>query len=343
MELSLGLIGFGNVGKALARLIDSKEAMLRTQYNLNLSVMGIMTARHGYAIDKHGLDISRAVEAVEQGSLTPLHYGPDIPDTRTFIRKTPTDLFVELSPLNSRTGQPAIDHVRLALQLKRHVVCANKGPIAFAYYELRNLAERNGCGFLFESTVMDGVPVMGLVRETLPAIDIQRIRGIVNSTTNSILTRMESGSSFQEALKGMQAAGIAEANPADDIDGWDAAVKIVILANVLMNANLRPADVERVGIGDVTAEQVQVAAQRGQAVRLVCEAHREDGLLRASVKPVTLPFDDPLAHVRGTANLLMLETDMISQMAILEGETTPTTTAYGILVDIINIARGHYR
>ncbi len=343
MELSLGLIGFGNVGKALAHLIDSKQSLLRTRYQLNLSVTGIMTGRHGYAIDEHGLDISRAVEVVEHGSLTRLHDGPDIPDTMTFIRKTPADVFVELSPLNPQTGQPAIDHVRLALQLKRHVVSANKGPIAFAYYELRNLAERNGCAFLFESTVMDGVPVLGLVRETLPAVEIHHIRGILNSTTNSILTRMEGGSTFQEALKAMQDAGIAEANPGYDIDGWDAAVKLVILANVLMNANLRPEDVERVGIGSVTAEQIQEAAHSGQAIRLVCEAFREDGTLRAIVKPVTLSLDDPLAQVRGTSNLLILETDMISRLAVNEGEATPMTTAYGILVDIINIARGHYR
>src|SRR5262249_16626000 len=148
-------------------------------YGLNISIMGVATGRHGFAIDPHGLEISRTVEAVEQqGSLSKLHATGPIRDTMMFIREVPASLIVEATLLNPETGQPAIDHIRLALHLKRHVVTANKGPIAFAYHELRRLAEQNDRGFFFESTVMDGVPVFGLVREALPTIDIRRIRGI---------------------------------------------------------------------------------------------------------------------------------------------------------------------
>jgi homoserine dehydrogenase len=343
MELSIGLIGFGNVGRALAHLIESKNPALHARYALNISIMGIATANHGYAIDEHGLDISHTLEAVERGSISSLHVGPPIADTLAFIQKTPADLFVEMSPLNPQTGQPATDHARLALHLNRHVVSANKGPVAFAYQELRDLAKRKGCGFLFECTVMDGVPVLGLVRETLPAIEINRIRGILNSTTNNILTRMEAGIGLRDALRKTQEIGIVETNPSYDVDGWDAAVKIVILSNVLMNANLRPANVDRMGIGGLTVGDVQAAARNGQAIKLVCEAFREGEDVRACVKPVALPLDDPLARVRGTANMVSLETDMISHLTISEGEATPMTTAYGILVDIVNIARGHYQ
>jgi homoserine dehydrogenase len=190
---------------------------------------------------------------------------------------------------------------------------------------------------------MDGVPVFGLVRESLPVIEIHRIRGILNSTTNSILTRMESGVAFDDALKEMQQAGVAEADPSYDVEGIDSTVKIVILANVLMGANLRPADVERTGIRAVSAQDVQAAARKGEAIKLVCEAVKEDGNIRASVKPMALPLGDPLARVRGTGNIVRLETDMISHLSIGEGEAGPMTTAYGILTDIINIARGHYR
>jgi homoserine dehydrogenase len=343
MELGIGLIGFGNVGRALARLIEAKNPALHACYGLNISIMGIATANHGYAIDEHGLNISHALEAVERGSISSLHAGPRIPDTRTFIQKTPADLFVEMSLLDPQTGQPATEHARLALRLSRHVVCANKGPVAFAYRELRELARRNGCGFLFESTVMDGVPVLGLVRETLPAIEVNRIRGILNSTTNSILTRMEAGVGLSDALRKTQEIGIVETNPSYDVDGWDAAVKIVILANVLMDANLCPADVEREGIGGLTVADVQAAARNGQAIKLVCEAFREGEAVRARVKPMALPLDDPLAQVRGTGNCVCLDTDMISRLSISEGEATPMTTAYGILVDIVSVARGHYR
>jgi homoserine dehydrogenase len=344
MELSIALIGFGNVGKALARLIELKNRALRRQYGLNISIMGIATASHGYAIDPHGLEISRTVEAVEQqGSLGKLHAAGPIRDTLTFIREVPASLIVETTLLNPETGQPAIDHIRQALQLKRHVVTANKGPVAFAYHELRRLAEQNDRGFFFESTVMDGVPVFGLVRESLPTIDIRRIRGILNSTTNGILTRMEDGESFTDALRAMQEAGVAEADPSHDVAGWDSAVKIVILANVLMGASLRPADVDRVGIEALSVKEVQAAAKNGQAIKLVCEAVNEDGSVRASVKPTALPLSDPLARVKGTGNFVRLETDMISHLSIGEGEAGPMTTAYGILTDIINIARGHYR
>jgi homoserine dehydrogenase len=343
MELSIGLIGFGNVGRALARLIEAKSLALRTRYALNVSIVGIATAHHGYAIDEHGLDVPRTLEAVESGSISHMHAGPPVPDTLTFIRKTPADLLVEMSPLNPQTGQPATEHVRLALRLNRHVVSANKGPVAFAYHELRDLAERNGCAFLFESTVMDGVPLLGLVRETLPAIEVNRIRGVLNSTTNNILTRMEAGVGLQDALRKTQEIGIVETNPAYDVDGWDAAVKIAILANVLMNADLRPTDVDRTGIGELNVGDVQAAARNGQAIRLVCEAFREGEAVQARVRPVALPLDDPLARVRGTANIVSLETDMINRLSISEDEATPMTTAYGILADIVNIARGHCR
>ncbi len=344
MELAIGLIGFGNVGKALAQLVELKNPSLREHYGLNISIMGIATNRHGTAIDPHGLDISRALEAVEQqGSISKLHAGGPVRDTLAFIRDVPAQLIVETSVLNPETGQPAIDHVRLALQLKRHVVTANKGPVAFAYHELRKLAMHNDRGFFFESTVMDGVPVFSLVREAMPVIDIRRIRGILNSTTNSILTRMEKGVSFDEALREMQQAGLAEADPRHDVDGWDSAVKIVILANVLMDGNLRPTDVDRTGIGSLSPGEVQAAAKNGQAIKLVCQAVRENGRIQASVKPEALPLSDPLARVPGTGNIVRLETDMISHLSIGEGEAGPMTTAYGILTDIVNIARGHYR
>ncbi len=343
MELSLGLVGFGNVGRALAQLIELKNPVLHAQYNLNLSVMGVATARHGSAIDLHGLDISRVLEVVQQGSINGFHVGEPIPDTQAFIRKVPADVIVETTVLNPETGQPAIDHIRSALRLKRHVVTANKGPVAYAYQELRNMAEENRCAFLFESTVMDGVPVFSLVRESLPAIDVHRIRGILNSTTNSILTRMAAGVSFDDALREMQQAGLAEANPDHDVDGWDAATKIAILANVLMHANLRPTEVDRTGIRGITVEAMQTAVQQGQAIRLVCEAFYDNGTVRASVGPTALNTDDPLAQVSGTGNNLILETDMIGYLAIGEDKATPMTTAYGLLVDIVNIARGHYQ
>lgn len=343
MELSIGLIGFGNVGKALAGLIMQKKALLRERYDLNISIMGIATGRSGIAIDEHGLDLTRTLEMAERKSLSSLHVGAPISDTVKFIQAVPSTVIVELSTLNAETGQPALDYIRLALQLRRHVVSANKGPVAVAYRALRDLADKYQRAFLFESTVMDGTPIFSMARQSLPAVEIHRIRGILNSTTNSILTRMESGTSFAEAVKEMQDAGIAEADPTNDIDGWDAAAKIAILASVLMDSDVRPTDVNRVGIGGLTVEEIQVAARDGKRIKLVCEAVRDGATVRASVRPTALPESDPLSRVEGTDSVVSFETDAIPYLAIHEEGGGPLATAYGVLADLINIARGTYR
>jgi homoserine dehydrogenase len=260
-----------------------------------------------------------------------------------FIQTVPAAVIVELSTLNAETGQPALDHIRLALQLRRHVVSANKGPVAVAYRALREAAEKYQRAFLFESTVMDGTPIFSMARQSLPAIEIQRIRGILNSTTNSILTRMESGASFAEAVKEMQEAGIAEADPSNDIDGWDAAAKIAILASVLMDGDVHPTDVHRIGIGGLTTEELQLAQREGRRIKLVCEAHRDGETIRASVRPTALPGSDPLSQAEGTANIISFETDAIPYLVIHEEGGGPLATAYGVLADLIHIARGTYQ
>ncbi len=182
---------------------------------------------------------------------------------------------MEATWLNPQTGQPATDYVRAALSAGRHVVTANKGPVAHAYRELAALAQEQHRGFFFESTVMDGAPVLSIAREGLLATTVYRLRGILNSTTNYILTSMEEGISFDEAVRGAQQIGVAEADPTTDLDGWDAAVKIVVLANVFMGADLRPADVDRMGITGLTGDDVRDALESGERIKLVCEAYRE--------------------------------------------------------------------
>ncbi|MBN1965084.1 MAG: homoserine dehydrogenase, partial [Anaerolineae bacterium] len=167
--------------------------------------------------------------------------------------------------------------------------------------------------------------------------------GVLNSTTNSILTRLEQGVPFAAALKEMQEAGLAEAEPGNDVDGWDSAVKIVTLANVHMGADLRPFDVDRTGIGDMTIEAVQTAVQQGRRIKLLCEAWREaDGSVRARVAPTAIPLDDPLAHVLRTSSAVTFETDTLPALTILEGDSSPDTTAFGLLTDAVNLARGRF-
>src|SRR5690349_17185974 len=273
MRADLALVGFGNVGRRLARLIEERRDWLSLDYDLDCRVVGIATRHHGSVFREGGVDAVDLAVRMEAGH--PIADAASAAgDSFDVIRRlaesdAPLKVLVETTTLDIAAGQPATDHVRAALQAGCHAVTANKGPAAFAYEELSALASDRDRSFLFEGAVMDGVPIFNLVRETLPAVQILGFRGVVNSTTNHILSALEDGESFDTALDRMQAAGIAEADPSLDVDGWDAAAKISALANVFMRARMTPQAVDREGIGPATARQAMAAKARGQRVRLV--------------------------------------------------------------------------
>jgi homoserine dehydrogenase len=343
MNLRLVILGFGNVGRAFARLLLEKAATLSADYALTFSVVGLMTGRHGGAIDANGIDLERALALSAAGrSLAELSATSPPEDSLSCLQACPADALIELTPLNPIGGEPAVTHVRTALNHGLHVVSANKGPLAFAYWELRELALAQKRAFLFESTVMDGAPVFALARAGLPASRIWGFRGVLNSTTNYILTQMEVGASFDEAVAQAQAMGIAETDPSADIDGWDAAVKTVVLANVLLGADIRPADVDRTGIREVRREALRAARDRGKRVKLVCQAEQRGTGVAARVAPQEVPLDDPLAGLSGTSSMVSFYTDTLKQLSLIEFEPEPSQTAYGLLADLVNLARGWY-
>lgn len=327
MQVTIGLLGFGNVHRALAQLV-----LNQTLNDIDVRVMGIATHSHGIAIDANGLDLQQALQTD--------HFGADAPNAIEFIKQCPADIILEATWVNPQTGQPALDYVRTALESGKHVVTANKGPVVFGHRELTALAAEKNLGFFYESTVMDGMPVHSMRREALVGLDILRVRGVLNSTTNYILTKMGQGQSFDDALKEAQAIGIAEADPTNDVEGWDAAIKIAILANVFMGGDLRPVDVDRVGISDLQADTLLAAIAADKRVKLVCEAYRENGNIKAMVKPIELDLSDPLARLDNTASGLMIETNVLEQITLFGSDASPRTTAYGMLIDAINITRG---
>jgi homoserine dehydrogenase len=344
MHINIALLGFGNVSRALAPLLMRKADTLKHEYDLTFTVTGIATRSHGIAINPEGIDLAAALDSVAGGgTLTDLHQGQPVADTMEFITACPADMVMEATWLDPKTGQPATDYARAALKAGRHVVTANKGPVAFAYRELLELARQQDRGLFFESTVMDGAPVLGIGREGLVAATVQRIRGILNSTTNYVLTCLEEGILFDDAVAKTQEMGVAEADPTNDLEGWDAAVKIVVLANVLMGADLRPSSVDRIGITGITSADARSALVAQERIKLLCEAVRDGDIVRASVRPMRLPLSDPLSQVSQTSSAVTIETDTLHRLTIIEGDTDPTTTAYGMLVDMINIARGRFR
>ena len=347
------LVGFGHVGQRFAALLDERRDLLQRDFGFTTRIVAVATGRHGRIAIRPGggggtLAAASLAAAVNRGERLSSDVDPQT--TAEFVAYVARHseaardgrlVVVETTTLDiGRGGQPAIEHVRAALANGAHVVTANKGPVAFAYRELAETARQAGRAFLFEGAVMDGVPIFNLVRETLPGVAIAGFRGVVNATTNHILTEMEQGESFDEALAAMQAAGIAEADASLDVDGWDAAAKTAALANVLLGAKLTPNTVERQGIDRSTP--AAAARQRGRRLKLVARAARVDGdRVEARVAVEDLPESDLLAGLEGQQNAIILHTDLLGEIAIVQRGSGLTQTAYALLSDVITIARRH--
>lgn len=341
-QIALVMVGFGNVGQAFARLLLRKKPVLAEKFGLEFIVTGIITGRHGGAINSGGINLTRALEIIQRGqSLDILSEQPVPANVTDFIFSSSADAMLETSPVNHHTGQPAIDHIKAALNKGMHAVTANKGPVVHGFAELNQMAAMRGKRFMYESTVMDGAPIFSLFRGPLPAADLQGFTGILNSCTNFILGLVEKGMSLEEAIVEGQKIGITETDPSADIDGWDAAIKVAALTSVLMGIPLKPQQVDRTGIREITPAMLQEAQQVGERWKLVCTVRREgQRLLEASVKPARVAPGSPLYSIEGTSSYVEFKLDVLPGLGIVEGNPGPDTTAYGMLADLLNALRG---
>jgi len=338
-HIRVALVGFGNVGRRFAERLRGPYARALAREGVLIRLTGIATARHGIAIDPRGIDPGRALGLVRKGgSLSSLDRGGRTRDVGTFIRRVPADVLVEVTTLDPRRGEPALSHVRAALRRGLHVVTANKGPVAFARRQLVALAARRGRLFLHEGAVMDGTPVFNLSERCLRGCRVLSFRGTLNATTNLILSRMEEGKTASAALREAQALGIAEADPRNDLDGWDAAVKGCAIANGMMGAAVRPAQVRRRGIASLTTLDARRAARAGTRLRLVVRGVRRGRGVRVSVAPERIPHGDPLSGA-GPDAALVLETDLMGEIGVFERGAAVDQTAYALLSDLLEIAR----
>jgi len=329
---NLCLLGFGNVGRAFARLLLDKSAELRQRYAIEARITGVASRRLGWLANQNGFDVENLLAGNLAGS-TKCGF------IREWLSRSRPDALFEITSVNAQTGQPAIDHIRAALEHGAHAITANKGALVHGYAALRDLAAAKGKRFLFEACVMGGTPIFSLFRETLPATQLIRFRGILNSTTSRILAEMESGASFDAALKIAQHAGIAETDPSADLDGWDAAVKVHALATVLMGAQLKMEDIPRQGIRGITQERVRAAQAAGKRIRLVARAERRDACVIASVGPEEIPPGDPLASGSPSSSVIHFELDTLHDLIVASGRQGPDTTAYGLLADFLSAIR----
>jgi homoserine dehydrogenase len=347
VTIDLVLVGFGNVAKRFVTLLAERDATLRRDYGAAVRIVGIATKRHGQIFSTRGVDPGAfATASAPRETNRPLTSVEFIRRATRASRAAARQgrlVVVETTTLDIRRGEPAIAHVRTALAGGAHVVTANKGPAAFAHRALARAATQAGRRFLFEGAVMDGIPIFNLVRETLTAVNVAGFRGIVNSTTNFILTGMEQGQSFESALLEMQARGIAEADPSLDVDGWDAAAKTAAMANVFLGAAITPQDVQREGVTPAAAARAQTARASGRRLKLVASAAREGRRVRARVALEELEASDLLAGVEGQQNAVILRTDLLDEIAIVQQGGGLTHTAYALLSDLLTIVRGASR
>ena len=328
---NLAVVGMGNVARALLRLLISKETDLRRRYDIRWRLTGVATRRIGWIADPDGLNplaVLHGHSLVHHGNTSAPH------NVREWLEKARADVFFEASSLDVQTGQPATDHLKAALECGAHAITANKGPVVHAYRELTEFAKEKNRKFLYESTVMDGVPVFSMFPYGLPATDIRGFSGVLNSTTNVVLTEIEKGRSFEEAIKRAQAMGIAETDPSADLDGWDSAVKVVALAIVLMGADIRVGQVRRIGIRELTEEKIRSVRTAGMRYKLVCRAERRGDGVECSVTPEILLAGDPLANLEGSSSAIRFDLDVFG-ISLVEHNPGVEATGYGLLADFL--------
>jgi homoserine dehydrogenase len=326
-EWRIGFAGFGNVNRALFRMLESRREELRIRRGLRFRVTMIATRRRGALVDAAGIDASAAMQDAWRGG----------PETLAAVRDAPIDLLFEGTTLDPRTGEPATAHVRAALERGVSVVSANKGPLAFAARDLLHLARARGAGFRFESAVADCLPIFDLCEVAVPAGRVTAYRGVLNSTSNLVMQAMARGVPMSAAVKDAQARGIAEADPAHDLDGWDHAVKAVILGNVLLGQDLRPADVQRTPLDAVDLDWLRAEERAGSTVRLAASG---DAGGAARVGPLSFAAGSFLASLAGGSLGIEIETEMAGTLRVSGVDPGVEHTAYGMLSDLVAIHQG---
>jgi len=334
---NLCILGFGNVGQALVRHLQLKTAELREQYDITWRLTGVATRRMGWIADSDGLDTTSLLA----GQLPPVSSARNV---REWLSLAQADVLFELTSTDASTGQPAIDHIRTALEYGVHAITANKGTVVHAYEELNHLARERGKRFLFEATVMGGAPVFSLFQEALPATKVLSFRGLPNSTCNVIIERMEQGKNFSEALQVAQSLGIVETDPTLDVDGWDAALKLCAISTVLMGVPIKPADVQRQGVRDLDPETLRAARAAGKPFKLVASLERTANGVQARVQPEQIAAGDPLSGVNSGSMLGHFVTDMLPGLTVAlhvpdDPTAGPDVTAYDVLADFLRAVR----
>jgi homoserine dehydrogenase len=338
-NIRLIAVGLGNIGRRFLQILDRKADYLRSHYGLSFQVVGAADSR-GAAIDPSGLDLDQIVQIKARGGSVadvPARGHPSVSPLE-LVGQVDADALCEASPVNLTDGEPGLSCMRAAMAKGMHVVTPNKGPLVLAYGELTALAQAHGVRLLFCGTVAGGLPAINLGQRDMAGATIERLEALPNLTTSYILSRMADGMTYAQALASAQAAGCAEADPSLDVEGWDAANKLVILANSVLGVPATLDDVAVRGITGITAADLEAARAQGEAIKLVASAVRQpDGSYALTVAPTPLPGDHPLARLSGQQMGIVYHTDIygVISAAILEEEPIPSAAT--MLRDLLSI------
>jgi homoserine dehydrogenase len=332
------LLGYGVAGKAFARILNKTHGGILAEKGIDVKVVGITTGSRGCLYCADGIDLAEATRQLEEeGKFDPGRQDYCETDSLTAAKEWEYDVLMELTPLNIFTGQPATEHIKAALTRGKHAASANKGPLAWHYAELRDLAKQNGCGFFFETTVMAGTPTFNMADHCLQFCEISRIEGILNATTNYILKEMGKGVPIDDIMRSGREQGFLEADPSMDTEGWDASAKLTVLMNVLMDAGLTPDKIDRTGISGVTADDIEAAKSRGNVIKLMCRGTKDaDGKITATVRPEEIPANDVFAG-EDLAAVYSLYTDLMGKLTFLQYGLETTQTGYGVFADLCRV------
>lgn len=339
-SLRLSVAGFGVVGQGFIELLNSKQEYLRQAYEIDVRLVGVGNARHGFIYREDGLEIPTVIElGAHKRPLTDYESARHWDSILEGLQETGANVLVEATPTNLRDAEPGMSHIITALRLGAHVVTANKGPGALAALDLLALARQQGVQLRMESSVMAGTPVISTILEGMAGASVQAVRGILNGTTNYILTAMSSGRDYAEVLAEAQAQGYAETDPTADVEGYDALAKTLILAALVFNQPLEQEQVALQGITGVGIDDVRQAISMGKRIKLIASIRRNGDALEASVAPQALPLDDPLASVDGVTNALAIQSDTLAEVTVIGPGAGGIQTAQGLLADVLACAR----
>jgi homoserine dehydrogenase len=343
LEHKLAFIGFGVVGQGFVEIIRDKKEQFKEEFGFDPTVVAVSDLMKGSLYDSDGLNIDTLLDMVQTtGKLEGYPSNPNLIrgwDSLKTIAETNADTIVEVSYTDVKTGQPAIDHCKAAFEHKKNVIMTNKGPVALAYYELTELAKKNGVRWGFEGTVMSGTPALRMPLSTLSGNEISEVRGIFNGTTNYILTKMEESMTYEDALKKAQQLGYAEADPTSDVEGYDVLYKVVILANVVMNIPLTTDDIVCQGITKITLEDIENAKRQGKRWKLLARITKKGDSAEAVIQPEMVPFTDPLASIMGATNAITYTCDLSGDITLVGAGAGKKETGFSLLIDLINIVR----